>query len=239
MRAWLWGYLEDWNCLRLSAPWGARPDCPGGSTWNPYFPKEQKPWGAGWAGVAKADPQLSKRGSSGRTVTLGDTSTTAAYLNNSWAGNIVSLVFFFNDATCSFDVFLVLVFFHRQFVSNGVEVLSDVLSEPLFQCWSRSDGNIHCPGQALAAHSGSWVCGHPRAGVRNAVIPDVYGTDRGRNIITGIFKFALDWKTSHYSIAYVKTMVSIFFFFFASAVPSFLLCTFKLLQGIKETDISL
>lgn len=60
--------------------------------------------------------------------------------------------------------------------------MSNVLSA-LLQRWRRPDGNVHRPGQALAAHSGARVCGHLRAGVRNEVIPDVHGTDRGRDVI--------------------------------------------------------
>lgn len=57
----------------------------------------------------------------------------------------------------------------------------------LLQRWSGTDRNIHCPGQAVTAHSGPWVCGHPRARVRNEIIPDVYGADRGRTRIYAHF----------------------------------------------------
>ena len=87
---------------------------------------------------------------------------------------------FLSGATCSLGGFKLPVCLQQH---RGICCLNTLL-----QCWSGTDRNIHCPGQALAAHSGSRVCRHLRAGVRNAIIPDVYGADGGRSRINTHFQ---------------------------------------------------
>lgn len=97
----------------------------------------------------------------------------------------------------------------------------------LSQCWRRADRDVHCLGQAPAARSGSRVRGHPRAGVRDALLPDVYGTDRGRAVTHVHLKTCLCLKNFVFNLMFQNDGLK---FLFPSVSPSFELC---LLKGFK------
>jgi hypothetical protein len=109
--------------------------------------------------------------------------------------------------------------FHSEIICT-VQVVC--ILDLLLQCGRGTDRNLHCFGQTLAAHSGSRICGHLRAGVRNEVIPDVHGTDRGRNVI---MYFKICPSSNTFLLFKLMFQNSYLKLCFASTFPIFLLHT--------------